>query len=104
MDRLGGLFLTWDDDDSLWTGLCFAAAARRLGSADWRSISLARVDSRMGEMLTMIGYLGNPAYLRRGQALLRDALPVIEAEGQPGESDRVRSLHAMSTAMLAGDV
>lgn len=104
MDRLGGLFLTWDDDDSLLTGLCFAAAARRLGSADWRSISLARVDSRMGEMLTIIGYLGNPAYLRRGQALLRDALPVIEAEGQPGESDRVRSLHTMSTAMLAGDV
>jgi hypothetical protein len=102
MHRLAVLFLSWDDDDRLWTGLCFASAVRRLGAADWREVSLARVDAHMGEMLTVIGYLGDPAYLRRGEALLRDAMPILEAEGQPGEFDRVRGLHEMCTSLLEG--
>lgn len=101
MHRLAVLFLSWDDDDKLWTGVCFANAARRRGAADWRAVNLARIDFHMGEMLAVIGYLGDPAYLRRAEALLDDAIPILEAEGSPSELSRARRLHEMCTTLHA---
>ncbi len=98
--RLAGGFVSADEDDALWTGVCFAAAARRLGTGAWRRASLAAVSFHIGFMLMKIGLPDQHIYLHKAEALLRDALGPLAAEGRPGEFDQATAAHEGCLTLL----
>ncbi len=99
LHRLAALFVTSTDDDELWTGLCFASATRRLGQ-EWRASSLASVDYHRGQMLVKIGFPDQEQYLRPAETLLRQALPVLKAQGRPGEYEQAGNYLKMCLKLL----
>jgi len=99
LHRLATLFVTSTDDDELWTGLCFASATRRLGQ-EWRASSLASVDYHRGQMLVKIGFPDQEQYLRPAETLLRQTLPVLKAQGRPGEYEQASKYLEMCLDLL----
>ncbi|HEX4830068.1 MAG TPA: hypothetical protein VH478_03130 [Trebonia sp.] len=99
--RLTLEFVTATDDDALWTGACFAAAARRLGGADQAPLRGGRLDFHLGFMLMKIGLPDQLPYLRRARELLAAALPPLAAAGVTAEHDFAARLHAECLALLA---
>ena len=99
--RLAGGFISAEEDDALWTGVCFAAAAHRLGAGAWRRASLAAVSYHIGFMLMKIGLPDQRTYLRKAEAMLRDSLPPLAEGGRPGELEQAKAAHEGSLTLLA---
>jgi hypothetical protein len=98
--RLATPFITSDQTDGAWTGLCLATAARRL-AVTWRPISIARLEAHRAAMLVVIGADSSEAYLREAETLLLRALPVLEAEGGDEEC-RIASRYLWACHELMG--
>jgi tetratricopeptide (TPR) repeat protein len=99
--RLATAFATADEDDALWTGVCFATAARRLGGEALAPAEQGRLAFHLGFMLMKIGLPDQLAYLRKAEALLKEALPLLKASNDPGERDYAAGLHDGCLTALA---
>jgi tetratricopeptide (TPR) repeat protein len=99
--RLASLFLREQNDDPLWTSYCFANATKRLAQGNWQEVSQARVTMHQGEALTIIGFPDHEGYLQRAEELLRTSLPVMKAQGHPGESEECNKYLSLCLSFLA---
>ncbi|MFD5513736.1 hypothetical protein ACFWIB_39275 [Streptomyces sp. NPDC127051] len=99
--RMAALQLEETEDDELWTGVCFAAAARRLGRDDWQPSNLARADTHLARMLIKLGMMDAPQLLRAACGLLRDAMPAFEVDGLLRESVRLARDYRSCLTLLA---
>jgi tetratricopeptide (TPR) repeat protein len=99
--RLATGFATAEEDDALWTGVCFAAAARRLGGEALAAVQRGRLAFHLGFMLAKIGFPDQLTYLRQAEALLKEALPPLAAGGNSGELDYAARLHDQCLTALA---
>lgn len=98
--RLAAVFADAEEDDALWTGVCFASAARRLGGGALPVVEQGRLARHLGFMLMKIGLPDHLAYLREAEALLKEALPPLEASSDPGERDAAAGLHEACLTVL----
>jgi len=94
-------FVDSTEDDALLTGICFAAAARRVGAPARPPVAQARSGFQQGYMLMKLGDGRNVQHLRMAEALFREVQPLLAAEGEPGEGDLVANLHEMCLTLLA---
>jgi tetratricopeptide (TPR) repeat protein len=94
-------FIESDDDDALWTGICFAAAARRVGANARPPIAQARSGFQLGFMLMNLGQGQELPCLRAAEQLLREVLPLLTADGEPGEGETAVGLHRTCLTLLA---
>lgn len=99
--HLAGLFVGSVDDDDLWTGLCFANSAQRLSAGLWSPEGEARLRYHRGLMLMKIGYPDVVAYLTPAEELLRQAVPVLQRAGFPGEFDAASQTLLTCSSLLA---
>jgi tetratricopeptide (TPR) repeat protein len=99
--HLAGLFVMSSDDDDLWTGFCFATAAQRLSAGLWSPEGEARLRYHRGWMLMKIGYPDVVPYLSPAEELLRQAVPVLQESGLPGEFDSASKILLACSSLLA---
>ncbi|MFJ8077264.1 hypothetical protein ACIQ7Q_25875 [Streptomyces sp. NPDC096176] len=99
--RMAALLLEAVDEDELWTGVCFAAAARRLGRHDWHPANHVRVNTHLARLLMRLGMTDDPRLLRTASELQRQAVPLIEADGSPGEAERLNRDYRSCLVLLA---
>lgn len=98
--RLGAMFADAGEDDALWTGVCFATAARRLGGAELPVVQQGRLALHLGFMLMKIGLPDGIAYLRKAETLSREARPLLEEGNSPSERDFAAGLHDTCLTVL----
>lgn len=98
--RLAATFADAGEDDALWTGVCFATAARRRSGEALPAVDQGRLARHLGFMLMKIGLPDHVAYLRKSEALLKEALPSLEASSNPDERDAAARLHDASLTVL----
>lgn len=96
-------FVESTNDDALWTGICFAAAARRVGVRTRPPIALARSGVQLSFMLMKLGDGREVQYLRAAEALVRELLPLLAAEGEPGEAEYATDVHKACLTLLAAN-
>lgn len=100
LHRFATLFVKAMEDNPLWTGYCFANATQRLAQGHWREVSQSRVLMHRGEMLVKIGFPDHEQILNYAEQLLRASLPIMEAQGHPGEADEARQYLGMALSIL----
>jgi tetratricopeptide (TPR) repeat protein len=97
--RLASVFADAEQDDALWTGVCFVTAARRLSGEALPEVHQGRQALDLGFMLMKIGLPDQLPYLRKAEALLKAAQPLLET-GSPGERDNAAALHDVCLGVL----
>jgi len=97
--RLASVFANAEEDDALWTGVCFVTAARRLSGEALPAVHQGRQALNLGFMLMKIGLPDQLAYLRKAEALLKAAQPLLEV-ASPRERGNAAALHDACLTVL----
>ncbi|MEU6549068.1 hypothetical protein ABZ915_02105 [Streptomyces sp. NPDC046915] len=99
--RMATLALESSDEDELWTGVCFAAAARRLSRDSWKTVSRARVKWHLAEMLMKISPLDGTERLLLASRLMVAARPHLEEHGLALEAEQLGHSYRFCVTLLA---